>query len=320
MASQHPELKAIGAAGFKEMQPRIMESGGRVVQVQQGQPAKVLVPAKPEIMNNQAIAFDEANVPKKLYDARDKYSGVGTLATGADGKPVIGATVEGTNKPVFAPAGSSVQVDLGQGANKAFANKIGEGRAAEIQKSFEIVKELPQKLATLDEASGQLQAGIKSGLPADIALTFARAGKALGLGDVDPTVANTETFRAKMAGSILDILKVLRPASDKDVQYAEKATGGQITLDAETMSRLIDSARAAAWNSLHGHAKLMSRNKEAPGAQEAGLQAYEVPYELHAPADRFDFENGTFRIKSPLQAPAAKTPATGWSFKPIGSP
>lgn len=306
LASQHPEMKAIGSAGFKEMMPKIIESGGRVVQTSLGGPTKVLLPAKPEVINNQAVTFDENNTPTIKGDYRDKYTPVQSLATGPNGQPIMGATAEGTGKPVFAPQGTNVRVDLGQTANKAFADKIGEGRASEIMKSFEVAKDLPQKLSTLDEAAGQLAAGIKSGLPAEVALTLAKAGKALGLGDVDPTIANTETFRAKMASSVLDILKVLRPASDKDVQYAEKAAGGQITLDPETLSRLVDSARAASWNALHSHGKLIDRNREAPGAVEAGIKSFEVPYELNAPTDRFTFENGNFRLKNPLAAGQGK--------------
>lgn len=198
-----------------------------------------------------------------------------------------------------------VSIDMGGKAADKFATKLSEARAETLTKSYEATKGLPQTLATLDEASASLRDGIKSGIAGEVGLTLAKLGKALGFGDVSPEIANTEAFRSQMAQSTLEVLKTLRPASDADVKYAEKAAGGSITLDDKTMMRLIDSSRAATASKLYNHNQLLESNKKASGAIPEDLDTFNIPFSVSG--DNMIFKNGQFVTTTP----AATTPKAG---------
>lgn len=200
-------------------------------------------------------------------------------------------------------------VDLqGNKAASKFAEKISEHRAEQLAKSYEVTKDLPQTMATLDEASSALAEGIKSGMTGNIALVLAKTGKALGLSDASPEIANSEVFRSSMARSVLNVLKTLRPASDKDVEYAEKAAGGNLTLDDAAMLRLVDSAKVAVANQLYSHNKLLEDNKKGSGAIAEDLDTFNVPFSVSG--DHMEFRNGRFVSTSSAQA-AKASPARG---------
>lgn len=202
-----------------------------------------------------------------------------------------------------------VTLNTGEQAGTKFATKLAEKRADTLAKSYDDTKGLPSTLSTLDEASQSLSAGIKSGATAEIALTLAKLGKALGFGEVTPEIANTEAFKSQMAKSTLEVLKTLRPASDKDVEYAEKASGGKITLDDSTMLRLIDSARAAAASKLYSHNQLLESNKKASGALPEDLDTFNVPFSVSG--DNMTFKDGQFQATSraPQTATSQAAPA-----------
>lgn len=202
-----------------------------------------------------------------------------------------------------------VVVDMGGKASEKFATKLAEGRADTLVKSYEATKGLPQTLITLDEASKSLRDGIKSGIAGEVGLTLAKIGKSLGFGEVSPEIANTEAFRSQMAQSTLEVLKTLRPASDTDVKYAEKAAGGSITLDDKTMLRLIDSARAATATKLYNHNQLLESNKKASGAIPEDLDTFNVPFSVSG--DNMVFKNGQFVATTPAPVTAKESAAPG---------
>lgn len=199
-----------------------------------------------------------------------------------------------------------VNVNTGDVAGTKFSSELAKNRAETITKSYEATKGIPASMGVLDEASANLSQGIKSGQLAEVGLALAKTAKAFGLGDVNPEIANTEAFRANMAGSVLEVLKTLRPASDKDVQYAEKAAGGTITLDDKTMLRLIDSARAAGLNKLSEHDALLSKNREASGVLPADLATFEIPFSVSDTHGGLEFKGGRFVPKVVGNAPKAK--------------
>ena len=202
-----------------------------------------------------------------------------------------------------------IEINTGNKVGERFATKIAEQKADLLSKSYENAKGLPQTLTTLDEASSALAGGMKSGQLANVSLAIAKIGKSLGLGEVSPEIANTETFRSSMAQSVLEVLKTLRPASDKDVEYAEKAAGGNITLDDKTMLRLIDSARAATASKLYDHNQLLELNKRSSGAIAEDLDTFNIPFSVSG--DNMEFRSGRF---------VATTPKVENSKAPKGAP
>lgn len=238
----------------------------------------------------------------------EQYSDPSVIATDPDGRPIFGQRAP-NGKVNWAPPGQHVTVNTGQKTDEAFGKNIVESQIKTLDKSYEVAKQLPAKLQILDSAANNLSAGIKSGLTANIGLTFAKLGQSLGMGEVDPTIANTEAYRSQMANSVLDVLKTLRPASDKDVEYAQKAAGGDITLAQESMLRLINEARAAAGNALVQHDTLLNDLAETAGPHAKRLKMYEVPWGLKFKAGNglnWDEKSGRFLTELP---PTNKKPS-----------
>lgn len=195
---------------------------------------------------------------------------------------------------------NATKVTVNNGQNEA-ANELAKMRVGQLKESYEATKTVPQALSTLSEARQALDAGIKSGSTADIALTLSKVAKSLGMGDVDPAIANTEQFRANMAKAVLPIVEKLKPASDKDVEYAKQAAGGQITLDDQALLRLLKIGQAAAYNQLLGHQRFIDNNRNAPGMQAGDIDTFQVPFHFQADPKDFTYskDTGQFTLAGP---------------------
>lgn len=223
-----------------------------------------------------------------IIDAREQYAPVGEIGRDAQGRPIIGSVEKGTNKPVFSPQGTNVNVNTATKAGTAFAEALGSARAKDLATSVEKARSAAAALPALDVAKDALNAGIKSGAMADVGMALASVGKAFGLPD-DPEVANSQVYLSQIATRVLELVKALRPATDKDVEYAEKAAGGKLTLDLNTMKHLLQIGRAAAYETLDKHETLVSANERAPGGMESGLDAFRIPFKASiAPDDMIE--------------------------------
>lgn len=231
-------------------------------------------------------------------DFRPQFSSVEQLAVDSQGNPIIGQRELSTGKASFAPRGTNVNVNTNQKASEKFAGQLAEKRANRLDSSFETAQSASQSLDALNAAAQDFSAGIKSGAPAEIALGFSKWAKALGLGDVDPAIANTEAFRANMAKQVLSNVKALGSGtgiSNADRDYAEKAAGGSITLDDQAMYRLMNIGRAAAANTLIGHHALLEKNMNASGAIPEDLETYRVPFTIPMD-DNLDWSPSTGKV------------------------
>lgn len=110
-------------------------------------------------------------------------------------------------------------------------------------------------LAGLGEAKRALDAGIISGAGANERLGLQKVGALLGLANSD-SIQNTETFRAAIAPQVAAMLKSTvgtANISNSDREFAEKAAGGNITLDAGSIRRLIDIMERAGSATVKAH-------------------------------------------------------------------
>ncbi len=188
----------------------------------------------------------------------------------------------------------------GQKAATEFEKSISKARADALVKSYDTAKDLPGTLVALEEAGNALKAGIHSGQLGEVSLTLSKLGESIGFGRTDPAIANTEEFRSKMANSVLAKIASLKPASDKDVEYAKQAGGADLKLAAQAMERLIDSARAASYTTLVQHDKLLQRNLHTSGAIPEDLETFRVPFSFkNDPSKINDNKDGTFSNTAP---------------------
>lgn len=323
MTSNHPVLQQLGQGMFQNMlktdqmtQKDWLALGDKydpasVVAAQRAGDSSLLKPkADMHTVGSQLIRTVGGQGATPVFDGREQFGPVGAVGEGPNG-PVLGQTDKQTGKVAFAPAGTTVNLTTQKKASDMLAETLATDNGKRLAASYDATKGVPQQLATLDEAGNSLKAGIKSGALADQQLALSKISeKVLGT-PVDPSIANTEEFRGKLATGVLDIIKQLRPASDKDVEYAKQASGADLNLSLQGLSRLLDSAQATGYNKLIQHTKLLGSVQKLPGASEGGVDAYNIPFHFSADPERFEEKNGLIQVKAPQAiAPGAtlKTP------------
>lgn len=304
MASQFPQLQALGKADMEgmrknELSPKDLLGltgidkktalAAALAKAQGYDDASVLPQLSPEnkqhIVNGQIVELPGGGGgPRTLGDYRDQYSGVGPVAMGPDGRPIIGQAERTTGKVHFAPQGTNVNVNTQQKAGEKFAGQLAEERAKIIAKSYDNSQAAAKSLSAIDSASQQLQAGMKTGSLADLNMAVSKLGTMLGMSS-DPAVVNTETYRAAIAQQVAQMVKNFGAGtgiSDADRKFAEAASGGQISGEPGALLRILSIAKVAAGNVLAEHDRLLSSNRDASGALPADLKTFEIPFSVSA--------------------------------------
>jgi hypothetical protein len=282
MTSQFPEMQTIGKTGFAELakkdMPRYEKIGDSYYQIMpDGTSRKIVSNEKQLVVNNQLVNPNREGTPQVTGDFRDKFGPIKELGQDEEGHKILGTTEQQTGKPVFAPRG--VTVNTGEKASESFAKALGVQKAAAIEKSFVNAQSAQKALEALGAARKDYEAGIKSGAAAPMGLALSKWAKAFGLGEVDPTIANTEAYRSNMAREVFNLVRNLGSGtgiSNADREYAEKAAGGLISLDDAAMSRLMDVSTAAAGNVLVNHERMLQSAAKSSGGNEADLDMFRV--------------------------------------------
>jgi hypothetical protein len=111
-----------------------------------------------------------------------------------------------------------------------------------VDESAKLARAAATGLTGLREARNALNSGIISGAGANQVLGLQKIAAAFGA--VDPSsIQNTETFRAAIAPQVAATLKATvgtANISNSDREFAEKAAGGNITLDSGSIARLLN--------------------------------------------------------------------------------
>lgn len=256
------------------------------------------------------VAALTGDLTKLSPNGKDQWSEPYEMNIG--GRKVLVKRNSNTNEVKPIEAGPSVTVNTGDAAGAAFSKALGGRKAEDISKSFEGAKTAVAAMDTLAQAGDDLDSGIKSGAPAKVSLALAKWGKALGLSD-DPAVVNTESYRANMARETAQMVKNFGSGtgiSNADREFAERAAGGDITLDDASMSRLLNIAKAATANVVMRHNSLIDSALRTPGGAEAGVDMYRLPFNFQANDQiYFDPSARSFRVKgSPKAQPRVPYP------------
>lgn len=152
----------------------------------------------------------------------------------------------------------------------------------EMVKSAESARSAVTGLRALKEAEKALEGGAITGFAADARLATAKLGALLGV--TDPAIiANTETFRAAIAPQVAAMIKATvgsAQLSNADREFAEKAAGGNIALDENTIARLLDIMTRASEASVASHMRRLDEvYPEGSGAErERALFAVTNPF------------------------------------------
>jgi hypothetical protein len=134
---------------------------------------------------------------------------------------------------------STTNLDMSGGNNKQVFDLMDE--------RYKGVKSAERGITALREAKHAILSGAITGPWADERLFMSKVGAAFGITD-PKVIANTEVFRSAMAQQVAAMIKATvgsTQISNTDRQFAEAAAGGQITLDQDTILRLIDLGERA---------------------------------------------------------------------------
>lgn len=127
----------------------------------------------------------------------------------------------------------ATQFNMGGGSDKQVFDVMNEGAVS--------ARAAASGLRALKEARAAIQQGGIFGAGADMRLGLAKLGTYFGL---DPSqVVNTETFRSAIAPQVAAVMKATvgsSQISNTDREFAEKAAGGNINLDQNSITRLLD--------------------------------------------------------------------------------
>lgn len=131
---------------------------------------------------------------------------VGLVAQGPHG-PIYGQANRGTGEVKFALAGTNVNVNTAQRAGERLAGAIAENRAGELKESYKNAQSAVKSSRQSDDASQQLNAGIKSG-------SWLRSiWRLVSRGDLrraaHATNANTEVYAAAIANQVAQYIRNL---------------------------------------------------------------------------------------------------------------
>lgn len=187
------------------------------------------------------------------------------------------------------------------GATKvSTSNNISTGGGGSDKQVFDAVDESAKAARTaatglngLREAKNALDAGIISGAGADARLGLQKVGAFLGVSD--PTsIQNTETFRAAIAPQVAAMIKSTvgtANISNSDREFAEKAAGGNINLDAGSIRRLVDIMDRAGTGIVKAHGERLDA--------------------IYPDDPKFKRERALFGVQGPASTGAPQVPRPG---------
>lgn len=285
------------------------------------------------VVNGQVVTSTPGQPTQAVGDFRDRFGNLQTVGKNPDGTPIQAQINPATNENKYSPSGGvKVNIDTTQKAGDKFATELAGKRADVLAKSYDNAVAAGKAYDAVTEAKKDLDAGMMSGSTANFALGVTKFAKALGL-PADPAIVNTEAFRSNMARETLNLVKNLGAGtgiSNADRDFAEKAAGGDITLDNGSIYRLMSIAAAASGNVLVQHDRLLQSNQGATGSIPADLETFKVPWTiatsksgtpggLHFDENQMRF--GTNQVTSAGAAAPAAAPidAREWLRKRQGS-
>jgi hypothetical protein len=167
-------------------------------------------------------------------------------------------------------ANPAVVVDMGGGSDKQVFDAMNESAIA--------ARAAVTGYRGLLEAKQAVDAGIISGFGADQRLGLQRLAAALGAADTS-VIENTETFRAAIAPQVAAVMKATvgsTQISNADREFAERAAGGSIQLDANTIKRLIGIMEKASRATVEGHMERLNRVYPDPAQYPRERALFEV--------------------------------------------
>ena len=168
----------------------------------------------------------------------------------------------------------ATNVNTGPGPTQAVFKEVSERADA--------ARAAAAALPAFSEARKAIDSGAILGAGADMRLGMQKIGAMFGL---DPAAAeNTEVFRSAIAPVVLSTVKGLGAGtgiSNADREFAEKAAGGNISLEPGSIRRLLDIGQRAAEARIKSHQTMLDKVYPDSDPQNAQVRAL---FGIDAPA------------------------------------
>lgn len=178
-------------------------------------------------------------------------------------------TIKG-NKP---PA-SVTNVNMKQ--ESAFEAELGKKNVDSIMATKEKASDASMIVRNTHQGRQLLDSGAITGVGAEFFTKFGQALQEIGFTKSKDAVANTQAFAATMAGNVAKQIKEFGAGtglSDADREYATKMAGGDITLNEQSIRKILDINERAARNIIKNH------NKSVKGIKSM------IPLEVEEPPE-----------------------------------
>lgn len=154
----------------------------------------------------------------------------------------------------LAKVGAKSFVELGDGAQKA-----------------------QETLVSINRSVGDID-NMFTGTGANLKLQVSKATRAFGIDVVDPsTIADTEVYIATSAERVADYITNLGAGtglSDKDLEFAKKVVGGEITADAVSLKRMLKNLKEGANRKISTYLDTRTRLEKELGANKGVLSYF----------------------------------------------
>jgi len=195
--------------------------------------------ADPRIQGQLLPVIQQMEEQRKFEDARKVKQWEADLATYKSGQdPVHKANLEKMQREAAAAERERIKLEARGGVPQSVIDKG-------VEASVKIAAPLREASVGINQIEDLLEKGMFTGTLGKVDLAIAKAKQAVG-GAVDPRVARTEQFTS----SVKPIVAAARAAlagganiSDRDMQAAEQAAGGDITLTKEGLQSIMQSIR-----------------------------------------------------------------------------
>lgn len=158
-----------------------------------------------------------------------------------------------------------------------------------------------ESIRSIDNVMGDIDT-MFSGTLANINLNINKFLKAVGLEvDVDP-IEQTEVFLAESAKRVADYITNLGSGtglSDKDLQFTRQVVAGEVTLDANTIKRMLKEFRDASARKIESYNKMRESVSGRLGEGQASALVFYPP--VIVPAAKKDDRFEGFEIVTPTE-------------------
>ena len=168
-------------------------------------------------------------------------------------------------------------------AGKTFGKEMGQTGAEAVMGRRQDALDSRKTMFSNMEARRLLDSGMITGFGAEYITGLNKILNQLGFKESEDAVANTEAYvalRAQEVGRIIKLFGAGTGLSDADREYAEKAAAGKITLNEESLRRIIEISDKVSYRTIHRFGEELKKIPQGamPYDLSIGMEGLPEPY------------------------------------------